>query len=229
MPGRLNSFQRTMLDWNALHPYNAIHGVYIAANFDLNRLHSVIATTLESLGLTNLALDADHRTYEFHGGTTTSDINVLATGGDGGATMATEIERQLNTAFPSQGRINPFRFFVAPGTEAFMLGLVYFHPIAGGETIVRLLKQLMDAYLSDVPPTNLIPFVTTPGRAHRHPGINFKQIWKPPCPVPGRSDFCPAALSRFPGIEQRVYFFPFGCKCARCSPRDGEVVGRNAQ
>ncbi len=90
MPGHLNSFQRTMLDWNALHPYNAIHGVYIAANFDLNRLRSVIATTLGSLGLTNLALDADHRTYEFHGGTTTSDINVLATGGDAGATMATE-------------------------------------------------------------------------------------------------------------------------------------------
>jgi hypothetical protein len=165
-----------MLDWNALHPYNAIHFVRIAADFDLTRLRSVIDTTLDSLGLTNLTLDLDRRTYQFQGGAANSDIRVLACGEDASSELATEIELQLNTPFPSRGRINPFRFFVAPATKAFTLGLIYFHPVADAEAIVRLLKQLVDCYQSDARPVDPVPFATTPGRTNRHPGIVLKQI-----------------------------------------------------
>ncbi len=165
-----------MLDWNVLHPYNAIHVVRLAAKFDCHRLRSVIETTLESLGLANFALDPNRRTGGFLGGTAQSDIQVLTTGGDAIAAVVTEIGRQLNTPFPAAERINPFRFFVAPEAETFRLGLVYFHPIADAEAVVRLLKQLADAYLSDEQSVSLVPFVTTPDSAGRRPRLTGKQL-----------------------------------------------------
>ena len=43
-----------MLEWNKLHPYNAVHVVRIPEALDLERLRSAITATLEGKGLTCL-------------------------------------------------------------------------------------------------------------------------------------------------------------------------------
>ena len=68
MRGKLNIFQKTMLQWNDLHPYNAVHVVRIPHALDLERLGKVINSTLETYGITNLTLNRDRGTYHYQGG-----------------------------------------------------------------------------------------------------------------------------------------------------------------
>lgn len=146
MPGRLNMFQRTMLQWNDLHAYNAVHVVRIPAALDLERLAGAVNGTLEIHGLTGLSLDRHH--YQYHGGPVRCEIRTVAAEENGCAVPPAEIERQINTPFVQGENFNPFRFFAVPGPDSFSLGLVYFHAIADAGAIVLLLRDMVLAYLS---------------------------------------------------------------------------------
>jgi len=150
MHGRLNSFQKTMLQWNQLHPYNAVHVVRLEGNLDLPRLTGVINEFLEQCGVTQLRLDLRRQTFVYDGGRGEFVVSVVAGESNPQAVLVGETERQLNTPFDSAGRFNPFRFFVVPEAGAFRLGLVYFHAVADAESIVWLLKALVAAYGGDV-------------------------------------------------------------------------------
>jgi NRPS condensation-like uncharacterized protein len=135
-----------MLQWIDLHPYNAVHVVRVPGALDLDRLQTAIDGSLEKLGLTNLALQRDRAAFAYHGGAALSEIKVIGLGEEVHQALGTEIARQINTAFETVERFNPFRFFVLPQADAFLLGLVYFHPVADAESIVHLLKRMVDAY-----------------------------------------------------------------------------------
>src|SRR4051812_1748283 len=77
LPCKLNSLQRTMLQWNSMHPYNAVHVVRIPHVLDLDRLTEVINGTLETLGLTGLALDSEAGTFHYRGGPALCEIKTL--------------------------------------------------------------------------------------------------------------------------------------------------------
>jgi hypothetical protein len=135
-----------MLDWNELHPYNAVHVVRVPAALDFPRLREAIQTTLERLGLTNLSVDREGGACQYGGGPVVSKVTVIEDGSPTGSSLSAEIERQLNTPFPCGKSFDPFRFFVAPGQASFSLGLAYFHPVADAESVVWMLKRLVDAY-----------------------------------------------------------------------------------
>src|SRR4051794_4049496 len=77
MPGRLNVFQRVMLQWNELHPYNAIHVVRIQAVLDQERIDSVLRHLLVRLGLTGLRIDASEAKFVYQGGPAECEIKLL--------------------------------------------------------------------------------------------------------------------------------------------------------
>jgi hypothetical protein len=150
MEGRLNLFQCAMLQWRSLHPYCAAHVIRVAAALDVERLESRIVGALETMGLTGYALDADARRFEWAGGPAQVAVTVL----DGGDTpldcAAAEIETLINRPFPESGPFDPFRFFaVRDGERAFLLGLVYDHIVAGGDSIVVLMTDLADRYVAE--------------------------------------------------------------------------------
>jgi NRPS condensation-like uncharacterized protein len=147
--GKLNFFQKTMLQWNDIHPYNAVHVVRILAAPGLERLSHVIDTTLESKGLTALTLNRKKGTFRYAGDPARCEIKAVADGENIQAALNAEIGRQLNTAFETGGCFQPFRFFVAPAKQSFFLGLVYFHAVADAGSIVRLLKDICDGYRND--------------------------------------------------------------------------------
>jgi hypothetical protein len=146
MEGRLNILQQAMVQWNELHAYNAVHVARVPEPLERNLLESLIRTTLQDKGLTGLVLDRSSGRFHYHGGPDSSEISVMPVGLDWSDGFIAEIERQLNTPFPSDQRLDPFRFLIFPETEAFSLALVYFHPVADAECILILLKDIVEAY-----------------------------------------------------------------------------------
>ena len=141
-----------MLQWNDLHPYNAVHVARIPAALDLERLRRAIRHTLELQGLTNLSWHRDAGAYGYHGGPAVEDcaIKILPTGAAASGAMQAEIEQQLNTGFVQGERLNPFRFFVEAEDDSFSLGLVYFHPVADAEAMVQLMTLFVESYRGGV-------------------------------------------------------------------------------
>lgn len=147
MKGRLNIFQRTMLDWNELHPYNAVHIARVPGTVDPHRLTRIVQATLESHGLTNLALSRASGRFDYAGGPANVEFTVLDGSEDPHASLTIEIEQQLNTAFPIDGRFSPFRFVLVPCDHSFFLLIVYLHAIADAESIVYLMRNIVGDYL----------------------------------------------------------------------------------
>jgi hypothetical protein len=174
MQGRLNIFQRTMLQWNDLHPYNAIHVVRVPEPLDAEHLRISISRTLQSLGLSRLNLDRGAGTFRYEGGPAGCEIKILSGEADPRTVLSAEIERQLNLGFPqSAAQFEPFRFFAVFERDSFSLGLVYFHPVADAEPIALLLRDIVHTYLAASHPPSLEPFHIQHGRTDhllRRPG-----------------------------------------------------------
>lgn len=145
MNNRLNFFQRTMLRWRDLHPYNAVHVVTVTDPLDGGRLRDAIARQLGAFGMTHLELDRARNRYAWRGGAEGTDLRLLS-GEDPQQRVDDEIARQLNAPFPPDGRIGPFRFFAVDAGSSFHLGLAYDHFVAGGDSIVRLLCGIVGCY-----------------------------------------------------------------------------------
>ena len=180
MPGALNIFQRTMLQWNDLHPYNAVHLVRIDEALDLKRLGDVLSATLAGKGLGVFSLDRSNGTYAYHDDTIPPQIRVIAANTESFPDVAEEIRSELNAPFNYDQRFSPFRFFVVPELGAFSLGLVYFHPIADAESVVFLLRDLMRAYLRKPEPEQAARLDLYPERRGRllrcPPGVIARRL-----------------------------------------------------
>src|SRR6187401_1841125 len=88
LAGRLNLFQRTMLDWRELHPYIAVHAARITVPLDRAAAKRAIDSTLEETGLTGLELDRRRGRYEWRGGRSASELEVVSAGSDWPTTVA---------------------------------------------------------------------------------------------------------------------------------------------
>ena len=119
MYGRLNSFQKTMLQWNDMHPYNAVHVVRIPGVLNAEWLRLSLNSRLEGHGLTHLKLNRGANTYVYHGGRVDCDVKIILGEQDPISALRAEIEQQLNTPFQQRGRCNPFRFFAVAAKDSF--------------------------------------------------------------------------------------------------------------
>jgi NRPS condensation-like uncharacterized protein len=146
MQDRLNSYQKTMLQWNSLHPYNSAHVLRIGVPLEFEKLQKSVNEVIQTHGLADLSLDRNRRTYLYHAGPAQYGIKLIVDE-DPQTALVLEIERQLNIAFPDSERFQPFRFFVVPEECGFYFGLVFFHAIADGETVVTLIRDIFDVYM----------------------------------------------------------------------------------
>jgi hypothetical protein len=137
-----NFFQRMMLRWRELHPYNPVHVVRVPVALDPERLRDGIAECLEALGLTGLAVDQTHWRYRFEGGPAKVELSVLAAGDDTPGLLVHTIEREFNRPFEAAAHEQPFRFIAIDEGTAFHLLLVYDHYVASGDSMAKLLTHL---------------------------------------------------------------------------------------
>jgi hypothetical protein len=187
MQGRFNIFQKSMLDWNAMHPYSAGHVVRMRGVLDATRLRNCIHGTLERRGLTHLKLDIAAGRFQYDGGPADCEIRELAGASGARAALVAEVERQLNRPFDSTRAFSPFRFLTAADGDAFYLGLVYFHPVADAAAAVGLLKEILAAYAGGGEPGSGEALELYPdARPHlwrRHPGIAIRKLLNLPVQV----------------------------------------------
>jgi hypothetical protein len=149
--GKLNEFQRTMLQWSGLHPYNAVHVARITAVIELGGFARAAAHVLVEAGLTNYVVRDKGGVYRYEGGRVEVVPLVLEGGDDPVAVVHREMERQLNEPFPSDGLFQPFRWFLVKGEGETFVGLSYFHVVADAESIGRLLREVITAAIDEVP------------------------------------------------------------------------------
>ncbi len=146
MHGKLNLFQRTMVQWDSLHPYNAVHVARVDAALDPDRVRSVIAATLRHRGLGPLALEVSRGQFEYLPGETDFELRTLRPGPNPEMSLSTEVEHQINRRFDTTHPFCPFRFFLLPDGTQFHLGLAYYHPVADAEAVVVLLCDMIQGY-----------------------------------------------------------------------------------
>ena len=175
MRGRLNLFQASMLRWRELYPYIAVHVAELPGPLDAARLEREIAAYLTALGVTGFSLDAARRRFDYAGGPAAVTVEVLAGGGAPLQVIEREMERQLNVPFPFEGSFNPFRFFAIDAGGSFHLGVAYDHVVAGGDSIVRLLKGIASRYagIPEVPFAAPRLYPPTYGRLFRRNALKF--------------------------------------------------------
>ncbi|MBU6180345.1 MAG: hypothetical protein KGR69_11805 [Verrucomicrobia bacterium] len=149
--GRFNEFQRTMLQWTGLHPYNAVHVAKVIEPIDPDRFVDRVRHVLVEAGLTNYSLDERRGRFRYEGGPASIETAVIAGGADPEGTVFREMERQLNERFPHRERFQPFRFFLVTAGEVSYAGLAYFHAVADAESIGRLLLEVVAACRDETP------------------------------------------------------------------------------
>lgn len=178
--GRLNLFQRMMLRWRGLHPYNPVHVVRVPAALDEPRLRAVVAARLEALGLTGLEVDAARGRFRYAGGRAEVALSVLpATGGEAQA-LQRLIEREFDQPFGGGAREQPWRFVAVAAPGSFQLALAYDHFVAGGDAIARLLSDIALTYLDGQTPAPAWTLQRYPVRYRnvfaRHPGWALRAL-----------------------------------------------------
>ena len=178
-----NFFQRMMLRWRELHPYNPVHVVRVPVALDAERLRAGIAQRLEALGLTGLTLDRTHWRYCYRGGPAAVSLSVLAGGDPTSALLSRTIEREFNRPFVQAAQEQPWRFIAIDEGTAFQLVLVYDHYVASGDSVARLLTHLACALAAphtvNVPPLRPVPAGRAAGYRDmllRHPGWVLRSL-----------------------------------------------------
>jgi hypothetical protein len=149
---QFNVFQRSMLQWNDLHPYHAVHVLRFPGAPEIERLRRAITERLVIRGLTSLQIDRPAGCFAYERTPLPIEIRLVTTESGPDQSLQSEIERQLNSRFEISDRFTPIRFFILPENNSFLLGATYFHAIADAESIVFLLRELATDYLTGRPP-----------------------------------------------------------------------------
>jgi len=142
---RFNQFQRTMLQWNGVHPYHAVHVLKVAAPLERERFEERLNLVVEQCGLAGLSIDEARGTHSYAGGYPQCVVREVPDDGGVMAALDAEIVWQLNEPFATERPFTPFRFFLMNSGGVSHLGIAYFHAVADAEAISRLLFAIARA------------------------------------------------------------------------------------
>ncbi len=136
--GRLNTFQRLMLHWSEVYPYNATHTYKIAGPVRREELRAAIAETFWQSNLGIVELTARGRRFR-HWADTEPPVQVIGGGQRPEARLTAYLTKELNRRF-ERPRCRPMRFGVVDaGPEAHYLSVTYDHWVADSATARMIL------------------------------------------------------------------------------------------
>ena len=160
--GQLNAFQKVMLQWGSLHPYNAAHVYKIAGPLRVNDLAEAVTSTFRCHGLGIAHLSADGQTFR-HETEIKPEIDVLAGGDDPGGAVEEFLGQALNRSF-ERPSMHPFRFTaIDAGPQSHYVILAYDHWVADAHAARLVLRSVLSRYLPLAIPHGQDPLELYPG------------------------------------------------------------------
>ena len=133
----LNVFQRLLLQWDALHAYNAGQILKVAGPADTARLSRAWEETLATLGLGRVHLSGRRFHHEtLNGEMQRFPVRVLPRGSD----LCEFVSAELNRRFDDAGE-PPFRPFVLDEGGHHYFGMTYHHWVADSVSIRMVLRE----------------------------------------------------------------------------------------
>jgi hypothetical protein len=147
--GRLNAFQRVMLQWSELHPYNAIHTYQLAGPLNLPALQQAIqdALAFNGLGVADINLDGVSYRHRPHDAQSPVEIELVAGDEPPEERLAAHLAREVNRPF-ERPRCRPFRFSVVDaGPASHFVSLIYDHWVADSIGARLIMRHVLGRYL----------------------------------------------------------------------------------
>lgn len=151
----LNVFQRLVLQWDALHPYNAVQVMTLPGMYEHERLVRALNRALKESGIGS----PDIRLGRYCFADPAEPASLVHLGPD----TSTEhfISSQLNYRFNFDGRF-PLRAFAGVGEDRTVVGMSYWHWIADSFAMRMLMRRWLDRILQpDGPDPPPLSFPTT--------------------------------------------------------------------
>ncbi len=144
--GRLNAFQRVMLHWSSIHPYNATHTFKIAGPPRHAALTRAVRETYLALGVGRVQLSDDCRNYS-HAPDAEAEVAIEEPETFGSESLEQHISREMNRPF-ARTNCRPFRISIVPcGSEFHHISTTYDHWMADSVAARILLRGILGRYL----------------------------------------------------------------------------------
>ncbi len=144
--GRLNAFQKVMLQWSSLHPYNAAHVYKIAGPLRSDDLAEAVGSTFCRHGLGIAHLSADGQTFR-HETLSQPEVEAVAGGDQPESSLREYTSRALNRPF-ERPTSQPFRFAALDaGLLSHYVILTYDHWVADSYAARLVLRDVLGRYL----------------------------------------------------------------------------------
>ena len=149
---KLTFYQRAMLLWERIHPYNAAHAIRLPGPADAHALRTAAEEACRAAGIGTLILRrwrGSYRYRPFHDVTVTE----FPPSTDSQRLLRRILADALNTPFPPRPH-HPIRWIVfnEPGAPAHYVILVYHHVVSDAHGIELLLGTVLQRYLKLSPP-----------------------------------------------------------------------------
>lgn len=134
---RLTPFQQLMLQWEALHPYNAVHAAVLRGRIDAAALHESIAAVCRESGIGLMRVDRRSMglRYDTRGAPVVGHTSALGSIEEAVRRIADE---QINAPFP-EGPQHPIRWFTVECGPKIALVAAYRHVAADASGMAALM------------------------------------------------------------------------------------------
>jgi hypothetical protein len=154
--GRLNAFQKVMLQWSDLHPYNAVHVYKVAGALRRDSLLQSVNDTCLFHGVGTVHLSADRESYR-HESAVLPEVAVLEESQPADGHLFAHVTRELNRPF-DRPTCHPFRFSaVDAGPQSHYVVLSYDHWVADAYAARLLMRGVLGRYLGLSLPEDDVP------------------------------------------------------------------------
>ncbi len=223
---RTNIFQRSMLLWDRIHPYNAVHLMELPPGTSLAGLDELLAGYLEKVFPGPLRIGRGGWYLEWlESSPLKPPVKRVSLEGDPVTALSRAVEDELNTPFTGE-TFSPIRASLFQGGGRLFTGVTYFHPHSDAVPVVYLMEGLFRTVVSgghdDWPPLRVASEwrTCTPGRL-------FSSLGDLPDQIRRVRRYARPPVRRDGGMENGLLFFTMdgeGCSRLRETARRWKVT-----
>ena len=149
--GQLNAFQRVMLQWSEVCPYNAVHIYQLAGPVDAARLQKAVQDTFEFNGIGVAEIDGERMSYR-HQRDNSPAIETIGGEGPPESRLTAHVAREVNRPF-ARPVCRPFRLSTLDaGPNSHYVMLTYNHWVSDSIGARLVMRHVLGRYLDlDIP------------------------------------------------------------------------------